>query len=97
MNFTVWLVVSIAVGMYALKGRERTAVGWTLLTAALYVPVWFVVDVAVQRHPSLRTDLYTDDVVSLLAGALLVAVMALIIWTLSDRSPDAARPGHVGR
>jgi hypothetical protein len=93
MWFTVCLVVSIAVGMYALKGREQSGVGWTLLTAALYAPIWFVVDVAVQRHPSLRTDLYTDDAVSLLAGALLVAVMALIVWTLPDRSPDADLPG----
>jgi hypothetical protein len=91
--FTVWLVVSIAVGMYALKGRGRTAAGWTLLTALLYVPIWFVVDVAVQRHPSLRTDLYTDDAVSLLTGALLVAVMALIVCALPDRSPDADLPG----
>jgi hypothetical protein len=93
MNFTVWLAVSIAVGMYALKGRGRTGVGWTLLTALLYAPIWLVVDAAVQRHPSLRTDLYTDDAVSLLTGAVLVAVMALIVWTLADRSPDADLPG----
>jgi hypothetical protein len=39
----------------------------------------------------LRTR-YTDDAVSLLTGAVLVAVIALIVWTLADRSADADLP-----